>query len=292
MLSRIASSVSRHPWRVIVVWLVAGAIATLYSQAHQSDVTTDDTSSFLPNKYESVRATKLGEREFGMAKGASTVTLLVKRSDGARLGATDQRQIAALTAGTLHWQPDWSQVQPVGGKGHGVKPSSSQRETRVLSAQASPPQDGGRFELLSMQFKGNDFDPVVQGAFFQFRATAQQQFRAHGLNAGFTGGVASAGDNQKANASTASLEQLLLYAAIVLLSLVFFRGLLSSIVPLLTVGVVATGAERARRAGRIGLRLQDRRVVAVARHHGADRDRSRLLPVHDVPLPRAASRRR
>jgi putative drug exporter of the RND superfamily len=130
----------------------------------------------------------------------------------------------------------------VGGAGRKVKPSAGQRETRVVSAQASPPQDRGRFELVSLQFKGNDTDPVIQGAFFQFRSVTQHQFRAHGLGAGFTSGVATSADSAKANASMASLEQTLLFAAIVLLILLFFRGILAPIVPLIAVVLVAGGA--------------------------------------------------
>src|SRR5690349_20886538 len=197
MLKRVTAFVSRHPWRVILVWLLLGALAAAYAQSRQSDVTTNDTSSFLPSKYESVRATKLGEREFGVAKGATTVTELVKRADGAPLTAGDRRRVAALTGAMSHWRPDWPSVQAVGGSKK-VKPSAQQRETRVVSALASPPQDRGRFRLVSLQFKGNDSDPVVQGAFFQFRADTQQQFRAHGLSAGFTSGVATSADTGKA----------------------------------------------------------------------------------------------
>ena len=240
MLNRITAFVSRHPWRVLLVWLVLGVLATAYAQSRQSDVITNDTSSFLPNKYESVRATKLGEREFGLAKGATTVTALVKRADGAPLTGGDRRQIAALTGSMTHWRPNWSAVHAVGASGHQkVKPNSHQRKTRVVSDQVSPPQDRGRFELVSLQFKGNDSDPVVQGAFFQFRADTQQRFRAHGLSAGFTSGVATSADTGKANASTAHLEQALLFAAIMLLNLLFFRGILAAIVPLMAVVLVA-----------------------------------------------------
>jgi putative drug exporter of the RND superfamily len=240
MLNRVTAFVSRHPWRVILVWLLLGALAAAYAQSRQSDVITNDTSSFLPNKYESVRATKLGQREFGVAKGATTVTALVKRADGTPLTGGDRRQIAALSAAMTHWRPDWSTVHPVGGSSQKkVKPSAHQRETRVVSALASPPRDRGRFELVSLQFKGNDSDPVVQGAFFQFRADTQQQFRAHGLSAGFTSGVATSADTGKANASTAHLEQALLFAAIVLLNLLFFRGILAAAVPLMAVVLVA-----------------------------------------------------
>jgi hypothetical protein len=43
-------------------------------------VTTDDTSSFLPHKYESVRATEFGQAHFGQLKDATAVTALVARA--------------------------------------------------------------------------------------------------------------------------------------------------------------------------------------------------------------------
>jgi putative drug exporter of the RND superfamily len=242
MLSRVASFVSRHPWRVILVWLVAGVAAAMYAQSRQSEVTTNETSSFLPTKYESVRATKLGERDFGVARGATTVTALVKRNDGSSLGQADHREIASLTAALTHWRPNWAEVEAIGRPGRKVKPTATQRETRVVSAQASPPQARGRFVLVSLQFKGNDTDPVVQGVFFQFRSMAHQEFRTHGFSAGFTSGVATAADSAKANVATATLEQILLFAAIVLLNLLFFRGILAAIVPLMAVVLVAGAA--------------------------------------------------
>lgn len=242
MLNRITSLVSRHPWRVILIWLVVGLASAMYAQSRQADVTTNDTSSFLPTKYESVKATKVGEREFGVAKGATTVTALVKRLDGSPITANDRRQIAALTSAMTRWRPHWSAVHPGGASKAGVNPSTEQRKAHVVSAVASPALDRGSFELVSLQFKGNDADPVIQGAFFQFRSATQSQFRAHGLSAGFTSGVATAADFNKANAATASLEQMLLFAAIVLLNLLFFRGILAAIVPLLAVVLVAGAA--------------------------------------------------
>jgi putative drug exporter of the RND superfamily len=241
MLSRMTSAMARHPWRVLAVWLLVGVGAAFYAQSRQADVTTNDTSSFLPTRYESVQATKLGEAKFGMAKGATTVTALIKRADGGRLTAADQHTAAGLTAKMTSWRPDWSAVKPVG-SARKVTPSAGQRATRVVSAQASPPQDDGRFELAALQFNGNDTDPVVQGAFLQFRSVTQQAFGMHGLSVGLTSGVATATDTDKANASTRSLEQLLLFAAIVLLNLLFFRGVLAAVVPLLAVVLVAGAA--------------------------------------------------
>ena len=214
MINRFTSLVARHPWRVILIWLVIGAGAAMYAQAHQSEVTTSDTSTFLPSRYESVRATQIGQRVFGEAKGASTVTALVKRADGAPLTAGDRRAIAHVSAAMTH-------------------------EPRVVSAQVSAPQDHGRFVLLGLQFKGNDSDPAVQSAFREFRGVTQGEFRGQGLTAGFTSGVASAADYTRYNARTAGLEQLLLFAAIILLNLLFFRGILAAVVPLVAVILVA-----------------------------------------------------
>src|SRR5690242_20931107 len=80
MLTRIGLLTARHPWRVMIVWLVAAVGLAGYAAANQSSVTTNDTSTFLPSNYESAEATKLGQREFGMAKGATVVTALVRRA--------------------------------------------------------------------------------------------------------------------------------------------------------------------------------------------------------------------
>ena len=61
-------------------------------------VTTNDTSHFLPTKYESVRATQFGQAHFGELKNASAVTGLVRRGghaarrDRSRAHATRSRR--------------------------------------------------------------------------------------------------------------------------------------------------------------------------------------------------------
>jgi putative drug exporter of the RND superfamily len=99
-----------------------------------------------------------------------------------------------------------------------------------------------RFALVAAQFKGNSADPLVQAAFKQFRADANRAFARQGLRAGFTGGVAAVTDTTDANRDTRALENLLLFAAIILLNLVFFRGVLAAIVPLVGVTLVTYAA--------------------------------------------------
>ena len=51
----------RHPWRVIALWLVAAVAVILTSPGLP---TTSNESSFLPENYESIRATNLENAAF------------------------------------------------------------------------------------------------------------------------------------------------------------------------------------------------------------------------------------
>ncbi len=73
-------------------------------------VTTNDTSHFLPNKYESVRATQFGQAHFGQLKDATAVTALVRRADGRPLTPTDRARTRSAVAQMTAWRPDWSDI--------------------------------------------------------------------------------------------------------------------------------------------------------------------------------------
>jgi RND superfamily putative drug exporter len=238
-LGRISAAATHNPWRVIVVWIIAMAAAASLAGPKLWQVTTNDTSHFLPNSYESVRATQFGQAHFGQLKNATAVTGLIRRTDGKPLARVDHAQAGLAVAQMATWRPDWSTIR-VNKKV--VKPTLSERGTRAVDPLVGPVAAGGSDQLVSLQFKGNDQDPAVQQAFKQFRRESASALRAHGMTLGFTGGIASTTDQADHQAKTQSIQQSLLYAAVVLLSILFFRGLLSSIVPLLAVGTVAAGA--------------------------------------------------
>ncbi len=238
-LGRLSAGAARHPWPVIAIWVLAMLMAASLAAPKLWQVTTNDTSNFLPTKYESVKATQFGQSHFGQVKNGSTVTALVRRADGRPLTSTDRARTRSTVAQMTTWRPDWSAL---GTTKHPVKPTSAERRTRVAQSVVGAAAGNGGDQLLALQFTGNDQDPTVQKAFKQFRRHEAATFAAAGMTVGFTGGIASTTDQVDHQAKTQALQGLLLYAAVVLLSFVFFRGLLSSIVPLLTVGIVATGA--------------------------------------------------
>jgi putative drug exporter of the RND superfamily len=240
MLSTIVSAALRRPRLVIAVWFAVavglGGAGTLVA----SKVTATDQAQFLPSHYESARAVAFGRRAFGQVEGASAVTVLIKRADRRRMGGADARRIGAVAAGLARWRPDWPKVRrPVDAPPFG--PDAAERATRVVSA-AQGPIDPHGFALARLTFKGTAVDPWVRAAFRQLRQETRARFARAGYHVGFTGGAASATDAIASSRKSQQLGQQLLFAAAVLLSALFFRGVLAAIVPLLTVGIVGGAA--------------------------------------------------
>ena len=91
-MKRLGATVTRHPVRVVLVWLVAVvALLGLTSPGgvvERADVMKSDQTAFLPDRYESVRAAQLEQRGFPTPDGA-TASLVVRRRDNAALTSAD-----------------------------------------------------------------------------------------------------------------------------------------------------------------------------------------------------------
>jgi RND superfamily putative drug exporter len=100
-MNRLAHTVTAHPIRVLLVWLAAiAAVAVLTSPGgvvQQADVMKSNQADFLPNRYESVRATKLLNQAFPTPDGA-TATIVIRRPDGGPL-------TRATSAERARWSP-------------------------------------------------------------------------------------------------------------------------------------------------------------------------------------------
>ncbi len=290
MLHRLGDWVAHHPWRVVLIWAVIALPLTVVGGEKLTGQVTDDQASFLPASSDSAKATQLARDAFGHVEGVTPVTGLVERADGRALTAADAERVAALARTLPTWRPDWAPIERDAELILGL--SDAQRATRVVSAAPGARADRGRIELLEVGFHGNATDPVVQDAFAQLRSHAQDELRADGLRIGFTGGVASELDTARATETLSMVEGLLLMGAIIVLNLIFFRGVLAALVPLLAVTPGRRRRGRADRRRRLAARRAGRRRHAVADPGGADRHRRRLLPLPDLPHARAAAGRR
>jgi putative drug exporter of the RND superfamily len=237
MLSRIIHFSTSHPKRVIALWFVVVLALASIGAASGYKVVTDDTAQFLPKGSESAQAVDFARTAFGQQKGTQTVTMLVKRTDGAPLTAGDRAEIRSLAAATPRWRVDTdasamkTQVGDV-----------DERAGEVVEAQVGPASPDGRLQLVALQWKGNTTDPVAQEFFRQVCDRAADIARGHELRVVFTGGVASRADEMKAQEGKRGVSEALLFGSVVLLSLLFFRGPLAAVVPLVAIYLVAAGA--------------------------------------------------
>jgi RND superfamily putative drug exporter len=240
VFSRIAAAVVRRPWLVITVWFVAAFALAGVAVLKGPDVTSGDQADFLPSRYESAKALQVARTEFGVARGSSAVTVLVKQAHAGHLDAADAKAVGAVAAGLTNWRPDWSETprpetaSPIGGEG--------QKHLTRVAASSKATLDPHGFALVTFRFAGKPADPWVQAAFKAFRRESKAHFNDAGYRASFTGGIASITDNADKGRAGQQLGQLLLFAAAILLSGLFFRGVLAAVIPFFTVASVGAAA--------------------------------------------------
>jgi RND superfamily putative drug exporter len=106
MLSRIIQFSTSRPKRVIALWFVIALALASLGAGSGYKVVTDDTAQFLPKGSESAQAVDFARTAFGQQKGTQTVSMLVKRTDGASLAAGDEAEIRSLAAAAPRWRVD------------------------------------------------------------------------------------------------------------------------------------------------------------------------------------------
>jgi RND superfamily putative drug exporter len=226
MLSRIIHFSTSRPKRIVALWAVVMLMLGSIGAGFGHKVVTDDAAQFLPKGSESARAVDFARDAFGRQDSTQAVSMVVERADGAALTTRDRAEIRSLAAATPRWHAG----------------DLGERAGGIVGAQIGPVSPNGRLQLVAYQWKGNATDTVAQDFFRQVRDRTADRLRDDGLRAGFTGGVASRADDMKAQEGTRALSQALLFGSIVALSLLFFRGPLAAIVPLVAIYLVAAGA--------------------------------------------------
>src|SRR5829696_2634175 len=106
MLSRIIQFSTSRPKGVIALWFAVVLALASIGVGFGYKVVTDDTAQFLPKGSESAQAVDFARTAFGEEKGTQTVTMLIKRTDGALLTAGDQANSRSLAAATPRWGID------------------------------------------------------------------------------------------------------------------------------------------------------------------------------------------
>ncbi|MCX4967473.1 MMPL family transporter [Streptomyces sp. NBC_00654] len=238
MIRALTGYSTRHPWKVIALWAVLGVVLSALAPTLIAGVTQHRSGDLLPRGYDSAAALRIAQEHFGENPDATTVTLLVARSDGKALSAADRKRIDAGAADlaqrrvTMPREDDMPEF---------LVPDRSQTP-RIAPAMTAP---DGSFELLSVQLTGNPSDQGVQGVYRTFRDAARTQFSEVGMRTGFTGSLADTVDTTDAHETATKVGGGLVLGFIILLNVLAFRSVPAALLPLLAVAViggVAVGA--------------------------------------------------
>ncbi|MEU6589625.1 MMPL family transporter [Streptomyces sp. NPDC046881] len=216
MFRRIGNAVVRHPIWTIVAWLIAAVaiVATAPSLPSNSD-----ESSFLPKSYESIKAADLQQKAFPSAFTPSAIALY-QRTDGGKLTAADQKDVARIT--TQLGDKHIDQVQ------------------KVIPGQ---PSKDGRYALTLVQMDSkNAGQPKQADAAKELRDEAKKLAKGTHLDVKLGGSAAQALDQQDSSKRGEALIGIGTFVIILVTLLIIFRAPLLAILPLVLIGLVSAVA--------------------------------------------------
>ncbi|MEU5595078.1 MMPL family transporter [Streptomyces sp. NPDC020298] len=213
MFRRIGNTVVRHPVWTIVAWLIAAVaiVATAPSLPSNSD-----ESSFLPKSYESIKAADLQQKAFPSAFTPSAIALY-QRTDGGKLTAADQKDVARIT--TELGKKHIDQVQ------------------KVVPGQ---PSKDGRYAMTLVQMDSkNAGQPKQADAAKVLRDDAKALAKGTQLDVKLGGSAAQALDQQDSSKRGQALIGIGTFAIILVTLLIIFRAPILAVLPLILIGLVS-----------------------------------------------------
>ncbi|MEU0335180.1 MMPL family transporter [Streptomyces sp. NPDC006193] len=216
MFRRIGSAVVRHPIWTIVAWLIAAVAIVATAPTLPSN---SDESSFLPKSYESIKAAGIQQKAFPSAFTPSAIALY-QRTDGGKLTAADQKDVARITSEL--GQKHIDQVQ------------------KVVPGQ---PSKDGRYTLTLVQMDSkNAGQPEQADAAKTLRDEVKKLARGTHLEVKLGGSAAQALDQQDSSERGQALIGIGTFVIILVTLLIIFRAPILAVLPLVLIGLVSAVA--------------------------------------------------
>ena len=214
MFARLGRVVVHHPWRVILIWLVA-AVAVV-GLAPKLTATTDE-ASFLPTHYESIQAQNLQEKAFPEAAAPAAIIVL-ERQDGGALTAQDSADVSSIGAAL-----------------------TAAQVSHVTQLQVGSPSSNKLIQTIAVQMPKvvSPSDKTQQDAVQVLRDKLQPLLKGSDLRAGITGTAAQQLDSQKSGDRANAIIGVATIGLILLLLLVIFRSPIIALLPIITIGAVS-----------------------------------------------------
>jgi putative drug exporter of the RND superfamily len=212
---RLGRLVTRHPWWVIGIWVVAAVVIVLVAPS-LSSVASSDQAGFLPDKYDSALAQKVAEREFPQTANATSV-FVIKRDDGGKLTTADKLRVALFVARL-----------------------NAAKLEHVAAVVTGPTMvaPNGKAQLVTVVHDGPIGDQTLQDGIPALRDAAANLLHGSGLQEGLTGAVAIGYDAMNAFTSAQNMVAIGTIILILVLLGLIFRSPIAGLMPVLAIGLV------------------------------------------------------
>ncbi|MGA4843428.1 MMPL family transporter [Streptomyces sp. G45] len=214
MFSALGRFVVRRPWWVILAWVVAAA--AVISLAPKLTSSTDE-ASFLPEHYESIRASDLQERDFPQQENVGAI-IVFQRSDGRALTAADSAEVVRVSKDL-----EAKKIKDV----QAVRPGEVSPNKRVQTS------------VVAMPKVTNPEDTTQQDAVEDLRGDLKSALKGSDLDAGITGSAAQALDERDASERAGMLVGVGTIVIIIVLLLVIFRSPIIALLPVVLIGLIS-----------------------------------------------------
>lgn len=214
MFSGLGRFVVRRPWWIILAWVIAaGAVISLAPKLTSSS----DEASFLPDHYESIRASDLQERDFPQQQNIGAI-IVFQRSDAAKITAADSADVTRIAKDLAAKKVEEVQAIDPGE----VSPNKLVQTAIVAMPKVTDPEDTSQ-----------------QDAVEQLRKDLKPELKGTGLKAGVTGSAAQALDESDASERAGILVGVGTIVIIIVLLLVIFRSPIIALLPVVLIGLIS-----------------------------------------------------
>lgn len=214
MFSRLGRAITRHPWRVIGLWIVAAAVIIGFAPKLS---TTSNEASFLPAHYQSVKAQNLQKKAFPAAATPGAVVVFA-RANGHPLTAANSEEVSRIASQlAAEHIPTLGAVQ--------IGPTSPNHLVQIVDIQMANDQG----QLTTAQTDAID----------TLRSHVSAAVSGTGMRAGVTGTAATTVDQQKSGDNALKIVAVATILLILVLLLLIFRSPIIALLPVVTIGVIS-----------------------------------------------------
>ncbi|MFI0238254.1 MMPL family transporter [Streptomyces sp. NPDC016845] len=214
MFAALGRSVVRRPWWVIVAWVIVAAAVISFAPKLTS---SSDEAGFLPDGYESIKASDIQETRFPKQQNVGAV-IVFQRSDGKKLTVADSAEVVRVAKDLAAKDID---------KVDAVVPGKPSPNNLVQTATVAMPK------------LTDPSDTSEQDAVKKLRTDLQREIRATDLKAGVTGSAATALDESEASERAGMLVGVGTIVIIIVLLLIIFRSPIIALLPVVLIGLIS-----------------------------------------------------